>query len=84
MRYLVHLYKKRREYHKNSPHTIEELYTAVKKPKLCEPKDEPPPPNSVEELYTAVQKCSATKGEEEALPIPPQPEDSITDLWNNV
>ena len=56
----------------NSPHTIEELYTAVeKKPKLCEPKGEPSPPHSVKELCTAVQKCSATKGEEEAPPIPP-------------
>jgi hypothetical protein len=42
----------------NSPHTIEELYTAVKKPKVCEPKgdEEIPPPHIVEELYTAVQK----------------------------
>ena len=45
----------------NSPHTIEELYTAVKKkPKDCEPKSEeetpPMPPYTVEELYTAVQK----------------------------
>jgi hypothetical protein len=46
----------------NSPHTIEELYTAVeKKPKTGEPKGEEetppiPPPHTVEELYTAVQK----------------------------
>ena len=45
----------------NSPHTIEELYAAVKKkPKGCEPKGEeetpPIPPHTVEELYTAVQK----------------------------
>jgi hypothetical protein len=47
----------------NSPHTIEQLYTAVeKKPKVGEPKGEEetppilPPPHTVEELYTAVQK----------------------------
>ena len=45
----------------NSPHTIEQLYTAVKKLKDCEPKGEeetPPilPLHTVEELYTAVQK----------------------------
>ena len=45
-----------------SSHTIEELYTAVKKkPKGSEPKDdqeETPsiPPHTVEELYTAVEK----------------------------
>ncbi len=46
----------------NSPHTIEQLYTAVKKePKVCEPKGEEetppiPPPHTIEELYTAIQK----------------------------
>ena len=46
----------------NSPHTIEQLYTAVKKkPEIGEPKGEeetPPIPQlyTVEELYTAVQK----------------------------
>ena len=45
----------------HSPHTIEELYTAVKKKeKVCEPKDKeeapPIPPHTVEELYAAVQK----------------------------
>ena len=45
----------------DSPHTIEELYTAVKKKsKYYEPKGEeetpPIPPHTVEELYTAVQK----------------------------
>ena len=44
-----------------SPHTIEQLYTAVnKKEKVCEPNDEEQapriPPHTVEELYTAVQK----------------------------
>ena len=42
-------------------HTIEELYTAVKRrPKGCEPKNEegipPKPPHTIEELYTAVEK----------------------------
>ena len=46
----------------NSPHSmLEDLYTAIKKPKDCEPKGEEetppiPPPHTVEELYTAVQK----------------------------
>ena len=45
----------------NPPHTVEELYTAVKKkPKGNEPKDEeetpPIPPYTVEELYTAAEK----------------------------
>ena len=48
----------------NSPHTIEQLYTAIKKkPKDYELKGEeetppipPGPPHTVEELYTAVQK----------------------------
>ena len=49
-----------------SPHTIEELYTAIKKPKGCEPKGEEekpptPPPHTVEELYTAVQKKPKSK-----------------------
>ena len=44
-----------------SPHTIEQLYTAVKKKEeVCEPKDKeetpPIPPHTVEELYAAVQK----------------------------
>ena len=45
----------------DTSHTIEEMYTAVKKkPKHYEPKGEeetpPIPPHTVEELYTAVQK----------------------------
>ena len=45
----------------NPPHTVEELYTAVKKkPKGSELKDEEEtpliPPHTVEELYTAVEK----------------------------
>ena len=61
-----------------SPHTIEQLYTAVKKPKDCEPKGEEevppiPPPHTVEELYTAVQKkpkiiSNADSNEDEAPP----------------
>ena len=44
----------------SSPHTIKDLYAAIKKkPKVCEPKGEeetpPIPPYTVEELYTAVQ-----------------------------
>ena len=46
-----------------SPHTIEDLYTAIKKkPNVCElkGKEETPqiPPRTVEELYTTVQKKS--------------------------
>ena len=70
----------------DAPHTIEELYTAVKKkPKGSVPKDEeetpPIPLHTVEELYTAVVKKpksnSAEKNEEEALPIPPQTDEEI-------
>ena len=70
----------------NSPHTIEELYTAVKrKPKGSIPKNEektpPIPPHTVEELYTAVVKKpksnSAEKYEEEAPPIPPQTDEEM-------
>ena len=48
-------------YETSSPHTVEYLYTAVKKkPKGCETKGEeetpPIPPHTVEKLYTAVQK----------------------------
>ena len=52
----------------NSPHIIEQLYTAVKKkPNISEPKgeEEAPPipsPHTVEELYTAVQKNPNFKG----------------------
>jgi hypothetical protein len=64
----------------NSPHTIEELYTAVeKKQKIGEPKGEQetpptPPPHTVEELYTAVQKkpkCrfKAESNKDEAPPL---------------
>jgi hypothetical protein len=62
----------------NSPHTIEQLYTAVeKKPKVGEPKGEEetppiPPPHIVEELYTAVQKkqkgSNADRNKDEAPP----------------
>ena len=63
----------------NSPYTIEQLYTAIKKkPKDCEPKGEEeapptPPPHTVEELYTAVMKKpnSGAEDDEEAPPIPP-------------
>ena len=61
-----------------SLHTIEELYTAVKKPIDYEPKGEEetpptPPPHTVEELYTAVQKkpkgrSNADSKEDEASP----------------
>ena len=40
----------------NSPHIIEELYTAVKKPKGEKETPPIPPLHTVEELYTAVQK----------------------------
>ena len=67
---------------KPSPHTIEDLYSAVvKQPKESSTKDDkdseaapPLPPHTVEELYTAVQKKpkgSAMEDEEEAPPIPP-------------
>ena len=68
------------------PHTIEELYTAVKKkPKGSVPKDEEEtpsiPPHTVEELYTAVVKKpksnSAEKNKEEAPPIPPQTDEEM-------
>ena len=51
----------------SSPHTIEQLYTAVKKKsKDHEPKNEEeippiPPPHTVEELYAAVQKKSKSR-----------------------
>jgi hypothetical protein len=50
----------------NSSQTIEQLYTAVKKPKLCEPKGDEeippiPPPHTVEELYTAIQKKTKSR-----------------------
>ena len=70
----------------NPPHTIEELYTAVKKkPKGSVPKDEeetpPIPPHTVEELYTAVVKKpksnSAEKNKEETPPIPPQTDEEM-------
>ena len=70
----------------NPPHTIEELYTAVKKkPKGTIPKNEeetpPIPPHTVEELYTAVVKKpksnSAEKNKEEAPPIPPQTDEEM-------
>ena len=59
--------------YETSPHTVEYLYTAIKKqPKGCEPKGEeetpPIPPHTVEELYTAILKMP--KGN--AAAIPPQ------------
>ena len=53
----------------NPPHTVEELYTAVKKkPKGSVPKDEketpPIPPHTVEELYRAVEKKPNSSADE--------------------
>ena len=68
----------------HSPHTIEELYTAIKKKeKVCEPKDEeeapPIPPHTVEELYTVVQKKpkgrSNADGNKHDHNIPPHTEE---------
>ena len=60
----------------NSPHTIEELYTTVKKKlKVCKPKgeEEAPPipsPHTIEELYTAVQKRSNADSNKDEAPTP--------------
>jgi hypothetical protein len=72
----------------NSPHTIEQLYTAVeKKLKVGEPKGEEetppiPPPYTVEELYTAVQKKpkkrSDGNGNEDEAPAPHRVEEMHT------
>ena len=73
----------------NPPHTVEELYTAVKKkPKGSEPKDEedkipPTPPHTIEELYTAVEKKPRINADEnkEASPktfVQNTPEDLYT------
>ena len=66
-----------------TPHTVEELYTAVNKiPKVRAATNEeeapPIPPHTVEELYTAVNKTpkgNAADDKEEAPPIPPHTED---------
>ena len=83
-----------------SPHTIEELYTAIKKPKDCEPKGEEekpptPPPHTVEELYTAVQKKPKSKsnadGNKDETPLaddkeiaPPIPPHTVEELYTAV
>ena len=74
-----------REQDISSIHTVEELYTAVKKkPKGSVPKDDketpPIPPHTVEELYTAVQKKPKTDvdaNKEEDPPIPPQVDEEM-------
>ena len=75
-----------REQEISPTHTVEELYTAVKKkPKGSVPKDDeetpPIPLHSVEELYTAVVKKpkrnSAEKNKEETPPIPPQTDEEM-------
>ena len=84
----------------NSPHTIKELYTAVKKPNNCEPKgeEEAPPipsPHTVEELYTAVQKKpksnSSADGNKDETPLaddtetaPPIPPHTVEELYTAV
>ena len=85
----------------NSPHTIsEQLYTAVKKPKVDEPKGEekapPIPPHTVEELYTAVQKKpksrSSTDSNKDETPLaddtetapPILPPHSVEELYTAV
>ena len=74
-----------REQEISPTHTVEELYTAVKKkPKRSVPKDDeetpPIPLHSVEELYTAVQKkpkSDAEENKEETPPIPPQTDEEM-------
>ena len=66
-----------------SPHTIEQLYTAVKKPIDYEPKGEEetppiPPPHTVEELYTAVQKKPMSRSNADEAPPPHRVEETQT------
>ena len=74
-----------------SSHTIEELYTAVKKkPKGSEPKDEeetpPIPPHTVEELYTAVEKKpkSITDENKDEAPLQTVLQNVTEDLYTSV
>ena len=77
------------------PHIIEELYTAVKKPKGEEDTPPIPPPHTVEELYTAVQKqlksgsnADGNKDEtslaDDTETAPPRPPHSVEELYTAV